>query len=149
MRAFSSLANGGTLITPHLASAIHYTDGTTQTIAYPAGQQIITKKTADTITQMLVTVVDKALFNGAEKMDHYSIAAKTGTAQIAMPGGGYYSDRYLHSMYAYFPAYDPRFLVFLYDVNPKGVNYAANTIGHPIMDMAKFLINYYNVPGDR
>ena len=149
VRAFSSLANGGTLITPHLASAIHYTDGTTQTIAYPAGQQIITKKTADTITQMLVTVVDKALFNGAEKMDHYSIAAKTGTAQIAMPGGGYYSDRYLHSMYAYFPAYDPRFLVFLYDVNPKGVNYAANTIGHPIMDMAKFLINYYNVPGDR
>ena len=40
------------------------------------------KRRGEQITRMLVHVVDTALKNGDYKMDHYSIAAKTGTAQI-------------------------------------------------------------------
>ena len=75
---------------------------------------------------MLVTVMDKSLKSGAAKFEHYSVAVKTGTAQVADNAtGGYYTDRHTHSFMGYFPAYDPKFIVFLYAVNPKGVAYAA------------------------
>ena len=31
----------------------------------------------------------------------------------------------------YFPAYDPKFIIFLYAINPKGVLYAAQTWADP------------------
>ena len=83
-------------------------------------------------------------------MDNYSIAAKTGTAQIAKEDGrGYYEDRYLHSFFGYFPAYNPQFLTFFYIINPKEVRYASHTLTEPFMNMTKFLINYYEIPPDR
>ncbi len=107
-------------------------------------------ETSKEITQMLINVVDLALRNGTVKIKNYSVAAKTGTAQIADPaGGGYYSDRYLHSFFGYFPAYKPKFLVFLYMVYPKNVQYASETLTAPFMDITKFLINYYEIPPDR
>ncbi len=99
---------------------------------------------------MLVNIVDVALRNGTVKMPRYTIAAKTGTAQIADPATKrYYTDRYLHSFFGYFPAYDPKFIVLLYQVNPKGAAFAAETLTGPFMDTAKFLINYYELPPDR
>src|SRR5690606_11140023 len=118
VRAFSSLANGGYLITPHVVSEIQYKDGGVKKLEYPKGAQVITKETSDTITEMLVTVVDKGMQNGHYKINRYSIGAKTGTAQMAKEGGGGYDeDKRLHSFFGYFPAYKPRFLVFLYIVD--------------------------------
>ncbi|MFM2381630.1 MAG: hypothetical protein RLZZ76_397 [Candidatus Parcubacteria bacterium] len=149
VRALSSLANGGTLVTPHLATKIEYQDGTSKEIVYPEGDRVFSKETSEEISRMLTGVVDEALGGGKVKLEHYSIAAKTGTAQIAKPTGGYYDDRYLHSFFGYFPAYDPQYLVFLYTVEPKGVKYASETLTAPFMELAKFLLNYYNVPPDR
>ena len=98
---------------------------------------------------MLTEVYDKALLKGAIKQDHYSIAAKTGTAQIAIPGQGYYTDRYLHSFFGYFPAHDPRFIIFLFAVNPHGQEYASATLARPFIGIAQFMINYYDIPPDR
>ena len=99
---------------------------------------------------MLVKTVDDALVGGTVKIPNYSVAAKTGTAQIAKQGGGgYYDDKYLHSFFGYFPAYNPRFLIFLLTLEPKGAPYAADTLTKPFMDTVKFLINYYEIPPDR
>ena len=150
VRALSVLANGGKLLRPHIAQKIEYDLGTSQTIDGGAPVQVLKQETADEVTRMLVTVVDKALKKGAVKMEHYSIAAKTGTAQIADPAnGGYYKDRYLHSFFGYFPAYKPEFIVFLYHVYPKNVQYASETLTDPFIDIAKFLISYYEIPPDR
>lgn len=150
VRALSVLANGGTLITPHVVSEIRST-GSIPSITKPTeGKRVISQKTSEDISRMLVGVVDKALLSGTVKMEHYSIAAKTGTAQMAKESGrGYYEDRYLHSFFGYFPAYDPSFLVFLFTVNPKGVSYASHTLTMPFIDTAKYLINYYQIPPDR
>lgn len=149
-RALSVLANGGYLIRPRMVSRLEYSDGTNETLSPEKTGPILSKQTTDEVTKMLVEVVDTALKGGKIKMEHYSIAAKTGTAQVPDPkNGGYYSDRYLHSFFGYFPAYDPKFLVFLYQLYPKGAAYASETLTDPFANMAKFLINYYDVPPDR
>ena len=149
VRALSVLANGGKLPKPHVVTGIKFENGVTRAIVVPDGAQVIKPQTAETVTNMLITVFDKALLEGDLKMEHYSFAAKTGTAQIPMPGGGYYPGSYLHSFFGYFPAHKPRFIIFLFAIKPQGQQYASATLAHPFMDIAKFLINYYNIPPDR
>jgi cell division protein FtsI/penicillin-binding protein 2 len=152
VRALSALANGGYLVTPHLVKKIDYTTGLSKNLSYEKGTQVIKPETSQTISKMLVTVVDKALLGGSVKMPNYSIGAKTGTAQIAKEGGGgYYADRYLHSFFGYFPASNPKFIVFFYTLEPKGVggDFASHTLTMPFIDTTKFLINYYKIPPDR
>jgi len=149
-RALSVLGNGGKLINPHIVKSVTNLLGYTTVLSYGNEQQVLKPETSRQITSMLTTVVDKALKNGTVMLPHWSIAAKTGTAQIANPaGGGYYTDRYLHSFFGYFPAENPKFLIFLYSVYPKGAEYASETLTDPFMDLAKFLIRYYEIPPDR
>lgn len=150
VRALAALGNGGYLVNPHIARTINYEDGSTKEITFPDGDRVFRPETSETISRMLTTVVDDALAGGTVALPNYSVAAKTGTAQIAdRVNGGYYADKYLHSFFGYFPAYDPEFLVFLYTVEPKEVRYASETLTDPFMELTKFLINYYNVPPDR
>lgn len=150
VRALATLANGGKLVTPHLTKAIHYDSGITKEVKYPEPKEVLKPETTLAVTRMLTQVVDKALANGSIKMEHYSVAAKTGTAQIANPnGGGYYADKYLHSFFGYFPSYDPRFIVFLFAYEPQGAPFASQTWAPPFHTLTKFLINYYDIAPDR
>ncbi len=150
VRAMSVLANGGTLITPHLVSKINYTSGLSKTISSVNGRRVIKAETSEAISRMLVEAVDSAKIYGKIRIPNYNIAAKTGTAQIAKKeGGGYYDDRFLHSFFGYFPAYNPRFLVFLYTYYPKGIGFSSETLPTPFMTVAQYLINYYEIPPDR
>lgn len=149
IRAMASLANGGKLIEPHVADYIEYMDGTRKVIEPRELGTTIKPETSAEITRMLVTVFDN-YFDGAKKMEHYSIAAKTGTAQIANPNGGYYGDRNMHTFVGYFPAYDPKFIIFLMNEYPKeGAKFSSQTLVDPFINITKFLINYYNIPPDR
>jgi len=150
VRALGALANGGFLIKPYVGRRVDYSLGYSEEVKVTEQGRAVSSDTSETITRMLVKVVDEHLANGKLKMDHYSIAAKTGTAQIVNPdGGGYYADRYMHSFFGYFPAYDPKFLVFLFMNEPKGVDYASQTLTDPFKDIAEFLISYYEIPPDR
>lgn len=149
VQALSVLANDGIRVTPHVVKKIEYTSGFSKTMDYSQDNlQAVSKETSGEISRMLVNVFD-AYRDGGVKLPDYSIAAKTGTAQIPNPQGGYYGDRNLHSFFGYFPAYDPQFIVFLYTVNPKGVKYASQTLIEPFQSTVKYLINYYNIPPDR
>jgi stage V sporulation protein D (sporulation-specific penicillin-binding protein) len=150
VRALATLANGGVLITPHITREIEYHSGDVHPVGFAPEERVFKEETSEEITRMLVTVVDTALRQGRLKKEHYTIAAKTGTAQIAdNEGGGYFDDKFLHSFFGYFPAYEPRFLIFLYTVDPKGVQYASETLTDPFMELTDFLINYYSIPPDR
>ena len=147
IRALASISNGGNLVVPHVVKEIKYDDGSKKVFSYPTTRTKISKETSEKITSMLVTVMDKGL---KASLEHFSIAVKTGTAQVAdKTTGGYYKDRHTHSFVGYFPAYDPKFIIFLYAINPKGVEYSATTWTQPFLDITKFLLNYYEIPPDR
>lgn len=149
-RALATLANKGEVPQPHVGVEIRYPGGVVRELGWAPPRRALSEESAHAVTEMLVTVVDTALQGGKKKIPELSIAAKTGTAQIADPVyGGYYRDRYLHSFFGYFPAYDARFLVFLYAVEPTGAQYASETWTGPFFKIAKFLMTYYDVPFDR
>jgi cell division protein FtsI/penicillin-binding protein 2 len=147
VRGFAALANGGTMVTPHIADTIIEASGHETKIKYPEGARVLKPETISTITNMLVHVVDDGYHKG---IPHYSVAAKTGTAQIARPDGtGYYTDRNLHSLIGFFPASNPRFVLYLFNVYPKGALFAIQTLGDPFFDMVQFMNNYYEIAPDR
>jgi cell division protein FtsI/penicillin-binding protein 2 len=149
--ALAALGNGGRLLEPHVVKRLERDNAAASVVIEPkVRSQAISPETSQEITRMLVRVVDEALVGGQAKLERYSIAAKTGTAQMPRPdGGGYYEDRFLHSFFGYWPASAPRFITFLYLVNPQDVDYASETLTRPFMDLTKFLINYYHLPPDR
>lgn len=152
IRALATIANGGYLVTPHVASEIDYDIGASKSINPGQGLRVMSTTTSQTVTDMLINVVDQVMApaNPSINLPHYSVASKTGTAQIPDPSTGkYYPDRYLHSFFAFFPAHNPRFIVFMYQVWPKGAAYASATLTQSVFDMVKFLINYYELPPDR
>lgn len=150
VRALAALANGGRLPYPHVVSDVRFATGVTRAVHASTSVQVFQPETVAAVTNMLVQVYDTGLLKGALKQDRYSIAAKTGTAQIPIPGqGGYYKDRYLHSFFGYFPAHEPRFIVFLFAIEPHGQEYASATLARPFDEIAKYLINYYDIPPDR
>ena len=152
IRAFSALANGGVPVTPHVATDFINQDGISKSA--PASTplaRVITPETTETVSRMLVTAfqASPAAKKNADRDKFWSIAGKTGTAQIANPnGGGYYTDRYLNSMVGYFPAYNPRFIVLLYMVYPKISGLSSSSVEYNFEDIAHFMLDYYQVPPD-
>lgn len=148
IRAFSALANGGTLPSPHIVERIEYGMGASRDFVPGEERRVIKASTSREITRMLTKAVDTALLDGSLKKEHYSIAAKTGTAQQVV-GGKYSETEFLHTFFGYFPSYDPKFIVFFAVRNPQGEQYASRTLAKPFMQIVEFLINYYEIPPDR
>lgn len=149
IRGLAALANHGKIVTPHLATGIRLQSGVIKELSWGTPQQVFKPESVDATTRMLVKVVDTKLGNGLVKIPEMSVAAKTGTAQIAGPDGKYYPNDYFHSFFGYFPASDPKYIILLYTVKPQGVQYASETLTTPFMNLTHFLINYYDVPPDR
>lgn len=148
--ALSSLANGGLIMKPSVVKEEALKGSRDKIIQPQEIRRVLKKETAEEITKMLVFVVDNALVNGSYKMEHYSVAAKTGTAQLVEKGKKTYTEgEFIHTFFGYAPAFDAKFLTFLFIVKPQGAKYASNTLTEPFMDITKFLLNYYEIPPDR
>ena len=146
--ALASLANGGVLVTPHIVKRTEFAIGLSLDFVPSNEQRVIKKETSAEITRMLTVAVDTALAQGALKLEHYSVAAKTGTAQI-VENGKYSETDFVHTFIGYFPSYDPKFIIFIIAKNPHGEAFASHTLSQPFMQMTKFLLNYYEIPPDR
>lgn len=149
IRALGSLANGGAMVEPHLVRAVRLNSGIERELDWDEPVPVFSATAVRQTTEMMSAVVDEKLDGGKAKIPTMSVAAKTGTAQLTKPGGGYYDDRYLHSFVGYFPAYNPRFIILLYTNDPRGVTYASETLNATFLDLVHFLIDYYAVPPDR
>lgn len=149
IRALGAIANGGVMVTPHIATAVRLDSGIERALDWSQTVPVFGAEAARETTAMMTAVVDEKLQNGQAKIPTMSVAAKTGTAQLTDGHGGYYKDRFFHSFTGFFPSYSPRFIILLYTNDPQGVTYASDTLGTTFLDLTHFLIDYYAVPPDR
>jgi len=149
IRALGAIANGGTMVEPHLARAIRLSSGIERELDWSRTTPVFGATAARETTTMMTAVVDEKLQNGKAKIPTMSVAAKTGTAQLTDGHGGYYSDHYFHSFVGFFPSYAPKFIILLYTNDPQDVTYASDTLSSSFLDLVHFLIDYYAVPPDR
>jgi cell division protein FtsI (penicillin-binding protein 3) len=79
----ASLANGGKSVVPHLVEGLFNSEGKQQNkVAIPESRQIFSTETAETVLNMMETVVTNPAGSGGKaKICGYRIAGKTGTAQ--------------------------------------------------------------------
>ncbi len=149
VQAFTALANQGKMVHPHLVQSVIHPDGKTETIETKEAGQIISAKTANTVSAMLVSVVE----NGHGKkagVPGYYIAGKTGTAQVAKKNGrGYEENNNIGSFIGYGPVENPVFLALVRINHPRTVNFAETTAAPAFGEMAKFIMNYYHIAPTR
>lgn len=81
---YASFANGGTLVTPHVVEGWTDPDGTYHAAQQPPGERIMRAETAETMIELLTNAIDNGIAKGA-RIPGYTVAGKTGTAQIAGP----------------------------------------------------------------
>ncbi len=115
--AYAAIANGGTLYRPYVVAARRDADGEHRT-APVAVRRSISPETAATMRTMLISSVDSGIANGAT-IPHFSIAGKTGTAQIPSDDGRYLDDAYISSFAGFAPANDPHFVVVIVLERPQ------------------------------
>jgi cell division protein FtsI/penicillin-binding protein 2 len=149
IRALGALANGGVMVEPHLVSAIRLNSGIERPLDWSEKTPVFSATSTRETVAMMDALMDEVLYNKKAKIPTMSVAVKTGTAQLTTPGGGYYDDRFFHSFVGFFPSYAPRFIILLYTNDPKGVQYASETLDPTFLDLVHFLIEYYAVPPDR
>jgi len=145
--AIGSLANGGILMRPFVVEKKVDEAGNVAETRLEKKTTVVSRETADTLTRMLVSVVRNGYDNRAG-VDKYFVAGKTGTAQISKKDGKGYSDEVIHSFIGYAPAFNPRFIALIQLNNPKGNRFAANTLPPYFQELAKFILNYYEIPPD-
>jgi len=145
--AFSAVANGGKLMRPYVVAEVHDSSGVTVQ-GGEVVRQAISPETAATMRAMMVNAVDNGIANMAS-IPGYSVAGKTGTAQIPNPsGGGYIEGTYIHSFIGFTPAEDPKFILMVIIKNPDSETPAVNPMTL-YKNIATELLEYYRVPPDR
>ncbi len=136
LQAIEAIANGGLLMRPYVNSAL-----SPQII-----RRVMSADTSKKVIGMMVSAVDTAK---VAAIDGYSVAGKTGTAQIPDFVHGGYTQNVVDTYTGFAPAYNPRFIVLIKLNEPPSAPHAADTVVPAFREMAQFLINYFQVPPDR
>ncbi|MDI6883452.1 MAG: penicillin-binding protein 2 [Patescibacteria group bacterium] len=147
VRAFGAIANAGKLMKPYLIEKIIKSNGQNSETQSQTQREVISTTTAFHLTSMLTKVVEQGSARRA-KIEGYFIAGKTGTAQVPLKSGGYSEEETIHSFIGYFPAFAPKVLIFIKLDNPKGVKEAGYSAVPLFRELAKHIIDLWQIPPD-
>lgn len=147
LTAASAVANGGVLLKPSLVKSITGADGKVIKEFKPEPvRQVISKKTAQTLMELLTNVVFKGTGRNAF-VEGYGAAGKTGTAQVVEETGGYSNDKYVASFVGFAPAEDPQIAVLVMVAEPSGASYFGSQVAAPAFkSIALDTLRYLKVP---
>ncbi|EOR20696.1 MULTISPECIES: stage V sporulation protein D [Clostridium] len=139
MRAFNAIANGGTLIQPHMMKEIsHEASNGTKVIDEQFNpiieKSIISEATTATLRDYLERTINQGQEIGAFMGKDRRVGGKTGTAQKVDPIlGGYSADKYIASVVALYPVENPQVTIFIKVEDPSAGNYYGGPVTTPIL----------------
>jgi cell division protein FtsI (penicillin-binding protein 3) len=114
---YATIANDGKRVTPSLIDSVTAPDGTVTAGATPEETVVVSPKTAKTVLAMLENVVSENGTAPKARIPGYRVAGKTGTAQVAVPGG--YGRDVIASFAGIAPADKPELVVAVTIVKPQ------------------------------
>ena len=149
-RGFAVFANGGLLVTPRVVLGYGSHDGAVMEHCYerPAPKRVLSESMADFMARdVLAGVVERGTGKRA-RLAGYTVAGKTGTAQIAREGGGgYIRGAYRGTFVGFAPAEKPRFVVLVSLERPRGRGYYGGTVAAPaVARILERSLTYVGVP---
>jgi len=146
--AYSVIANGGVLMQPHIVKEIRSPDGLVIKSFQPkAIRRVVSSQTAAVVTDMLVGCVEEGT-GKTSKIEGYSVAGKTGSAEKAVPGQGFNTGKYVASFMGFVPAKNPRLVICVVVDEPKGSHWGATCAAPVFKEIAEKAMVYLRVPPD-
>lgn len=136
-QAYCILANGGSLVRPHIVKAVVNPQGevTEFTPSVSGTGYVIKPSVAEWIVRKaLVDVVNEGTGDQAQ-IEGVQVWGKTGTANIALPTGGYDTRNYVASFAGGAPAEHPRLVVLVSIRKPDrslGKGYSGGRVAAPV-----------------
>ncbi|MCA9960251.1 MAG: hypothetical protein KC443_14515, partial [Anaerolineales bacterium] len=142
--AASALANNGYLMQPYLVQEIRGANGTyvhePTVLSHP-----ISEEAAHQVTAMAVTAVAREVYEA--QVEGYTVAGKTGTAQIA-ENGIYLPDDTIASFIGWLPADAPEIIVLIKLDRPTSSPWGSQTAAPLFAELANELVVLLNIPPD-
>ncbi len=148
--AVSSLVNGGSFYQPYLVdSTTDYRGKITTTSPKILEHNVVSPKVSTDVVNLMEYVIQQHRLQGFTYLNfgsNYSVGGKTGTAQIALPTGGY-DPTHFNGTYAGFVGGDkPQYVVMIYAVKPQVLGNAGTSAGQLLFgNIAHMLINDFGV----
>ncbi len=147
--AFAALANEGKLLTPFMVSEHLHENGERESREPRLVRQVVSPRTATLLGAMLVSVVENGHGRRAG-VPGYWIGGKTGTAQVPRKDGRGYDPSLTIGTFAGFgPVPDPVFTMVVRIDHPRDVQFAESSAAPLFGEIAKFLLQYYQIPPTR
>ncbi len=144
--AVASVLNGGTYYQPYLVDqTIDAYGKTTTTKPKVLKTNVVSPKVSQEMVPLMQYVVQQHLAEGFPYLNFspdYSVGGKTGTAEVAQPGGGYYKDKYNGTYVGFVGGDHPQYVIVVFNVMPNVPGYAGSYGGQPVFaDLAHMLID--------
>lgn len=141
--AVSALANDGVMMQPYLVSEIQREDEVIKNEPTSLGQPI-SAETANQVTTMAITAVAREV--AAAQIPGYTIAGKTGTAEIAE--NGVYIEDTIASFIGWLPADDPEIIIFVKLDRPTSAPWGSQTAAPVFAELTEELVVLLDIPPD-
>ncbi len=143
LRAISTLANGGYLVSPRVVKKI-ISVNREESISLIPPRKILVREVARKMTQFMEGVVEFGTGRQA-KIIGYRIAGKTGTTQKLNSLNEYSQDLHISSFVGFAPADDPVFSMIVVINEPKGKYYGGQVAAPCFREVAKKVLRYLKV----
>jgi cell division protein FtsI/penicillin-binding protein 2 len=146
--AFSAIINGGTYYQPRLVDQTISADGraTPKKPVVLRGAVVSAQVSSDIRSLLEGVIASKKYIRPAFNQTLYSIGGKTGTAEIAKPGGGYYEHEFNGTYLGFVGGDKPQYVIAIRVNQPKIGGYAGTAAAQPIfVDLAHMLTDDFGV----
>jgi len=148
---YATIANGGVRVAPTIVAGTTNTSGQYAPAPRPASGRVIQARTAREFMGILQQVpwVDAQVGEPWAEIPGYSVAAKTGTAQIADPAHGGCLCLYGSSLIGIAPASNPKLVVAVNVQNPRKGSYFGIDVAGPVFNkVMEFALRTLKIPPD-